>query len=63
MVLMDHQNDTRDLATRSAESSSPGSNVFLLNLGAMWLPTESLMTMLSVTELSRSSIQPIYLDL
>lgn len=40
---------TRDLATRSAESSSPGSNVFLLNLGAMWLPTESLMTMLSVT--------------
>jgi len=39
---------TRDLATRTAESSSPGSNVFLLNLGVMWLPTESLMTMLSV---------------
>lgn len=39
---------TRDLATRTAESASPGSNVFLLNLGAMWLPTESVMTMLSV---------------
>lgn len=40
---------TRDLATRTPESFSPGSNIFLLNLGAMWLPTDSLMTTLSLT--------------
>jgi hypothetical protein len=40
---------TRDLATRTAESQSPGSNVFLLNLGVMWLPNDHLMTMLSGT--------------
>ncbi|MBL8917110.1 MAG: TonB-dependent receptor [Archangium sp.] len=39
---------TRDLATRTAESQSPGSNVFLLNLGGMWIPNDHLMTMLSV---------------
>jgi hypothetical protein len=39
---------TRDLATKTAESSSPGSNVFLLNLGAMWLPNEHFMFMLGV---------------
>jgi hypothetical protein len=40
---------TRDLATRTPESFSPGSDVFLLSLGVMWLPTDALMTMLSVT--------------
>ncbi len=40
---------TRDLATRTPESFSPGSNVFLFSLGAMWLPTDSLMTMLTVS--------------
>lgn len=40
---------TRDLATRTAESSSPGSTVALLSLGALWLPTDSLMTALAVT--------------
>jgi hypothetical protein len=40
---------TRDLATRTGESFSPGSNVFLFSLGAMWLPTDSLMTMLTVS--------------
>lgn len=40
---------TRDLATRTPESFSPGSNIFLLNLGVMWLPTDSLMTTLSLT--------------
>lgn len=40
---------TRDLATRTPEASSPGSNVWLFSLGAMWLPTDSLMTMLTLT--------------
>ena len=39
---------TRDFATRTSESSSPGSNVWLLNLGAMWIPSDHLMTMLAV---------------
>lgn len=39
---------TRDLATRTADTSAPGSNVFLFNLGAMWLPTDHLMTALSL---------------
>ncbi|MFZ5446604.1 MAG: hypothetical protein ACOZQL_41840 [Myxococcota bacterium] len=39
---------TRDLATRTRESFSPGSNIFLFNLGVLWLPTDSLMTTLSV---------------
>jgi hypothetical protein len=38
---------TRDLATRTAESSSPGSNVFLLNVGAMWIPNDHFMFMLA----------------
>lgn len=40
---------TRDLATRSMGTFTAGSNVVLLGLGAMWLPTDSLMTMLLVT--------------
>lgn len=39
---------TRDLGTRTPESFSPGSNVLLFSLGAMWLPSDSLMTMLTV---------------
>lgn len=39
---------TRDFATRTQDTSSSGSNVWLLNLGAMWLPSEHLMTLLSV---------------
>lgn len=39
---------TRDLATRTADSFSPGSNIFLLNVGVLWLPTDSLMTTLAV---------------
>lgn len=40
---------TRDLPTRTDESASSGSNVLLFSLGAMWLPTDSLMTMLTVS--------------
>lgn len=32
---------TRDLATQSGEVKSPGSNIYLLTVGTMWLPTES----------------------
>jgi len=38
----------RDFGTRTPESSSAGSNVFLLNAGVMWLPTEHLMFMASL---------------
>jgi hypothetical protein len=40
---------TRDLATRTADSASPGSDVFLLGLGAAWAPGERWLTMLSLT--------------
>ena len=40
---------TRDLGTRTADASSPGSNVLLFTLGAMWIPTDSLMTMLTLS--------------
>lgn len=52
----------RDLPTRTAETSSPGSNVFLLNAGALFLPTEhwTLLTLLSVSppspQLSATSV-------
>ena len=40
---------TRDFATRTPEASSPGSNVLLFSLGAMWIPSDHLMTMLTVS--------------
>lgn len=40
---------TRDLGTRTPESASSGSNVLLFSLGAMWLPTDNLMTMLTLS--------------
>lgn len=40
---------TRDFATRTSDSYSPGSNVFLFSAGVMWLPTDSLMTMLTLS--------------
>lgn len=39
---------TRDLPTRTPESFSSGSTVYLLNLGVMWLPTRSIMTLLNL---------------
>ncbi|MBL8919029.1 MAG: hypothetical protein JNJ54_09240 [Myxococcaceae bacterium] len=39
----------RDFATRSADSSSPGSNVFLFSGGAMFLASSHLMFMATVT--------------
>ena len=39
---------TRDLGTRTPGTASPGSNVLLFSVGAMWIPTESLMTMLTL---------------
>lgn len=40
---------TRDLATKTAESASPGSDVWLLGLGATWAPSEHWLTMVSLT--------------
>lgn len=40
---------TRDLATRAGMTTTSGSNVVLAGLGVMWLPTDNLMTMLTVT--------------
>ena len=40
---------TRDFATRMPDVSSPGSNVLLFSLGAMWIPSDHLMTMLTVS--------------
>lgn len=40
---------TRDLATRAGMTGTSGSNVVLAGLGVMWLPTDNLMTMLTVT--------------
>lgn len=39
----------RDFATRSADSSSPGSNIFLFSGGAMFLATDHVMFMATVT--------------
>lgn len=39
----------RDFATKTAESESPGSNIFLFSGGAMFIPTDHLMFMASVT--------------
>ena len=39
---------TRDFATRTQDTSGSGSNVWLLNLGVMWLPTDHLMMNLAV---------------
>ncbi len=38
---------TRDLATKTATSSSAGANIFLINAGALFVPTEHLMFMAS----------------
>lgn len=35
---------TRDFGTKTQDTSSPGSNVGMASLGAMWLPTDHLMT-------------------
>ncbi|MEW6431372.1 MAG: hypothetical protein AB1730_07660 [Myxococcota bacterium] len=40
---------TRDLPTRAGMTGTSGSNVFLAGLGVMWLPTDNLMAMLTVT--------------
>ena len=38
---------TRDLGTKTGDSKSDGSNVFLINAGVMWLPTDNWMFMAS----------------
>jgi hypothetical protein len=40
---------TRDLPTRAGSTGTSGSDVVLASLGVMWLPTDHLMTMFSVT--------------
>lgn len=40
---------TRDLATRTPGATSPGGNVLLFSLGAMWIPSDHLMTMLNLS--------------
>ncbi|MCC6337314.1 MAG: hypothetical protein IT380_25380 [Myxococcales bacterium] len=49
---------TRELPTPGATSTSP-SNVFLLGLGAMWLPGDSWMTMLTVTGSPSSRLRSV----
>lgn len=49
LTLFTNLGYTRDLATRAGMTGTSGSNVVLAGLGVMWLPTDHLMTMLTVT--------------
>lgn len=42
-------NYVRDFATRAADSYSPGSNIFFLSAGVMFLPTDHVLLMATVT--------------
>ena len=57
LTLFTNLGYTRDLATRAGMTGTSGSNVVLAGLGVMWLPTDNLMTMLTVTGSPPSAVR------